>query len=359
MTQVDQFHALQQQMGALPLDPARLAPVSTLGGPHAARFGGAAEEYRAAQEDCVLFDLSDRSQIELSGRDARSFLHNFCTNDIKRRQPGTGCELFLTNAKGRILTHGFAFVADDSVWLDLPQGHESAIVNHLERYHFSEAVNIRGRTDEFGDLYLAGVQSLARLSALGLACESLANCDHALCSWREQPVVVRRVDIWHVPGVLLSIERSRLPELWQALVTCGVTPAGAEAFHACRILGGFPLSGVDVNEDHLAQEADRTKQAISFTKGCYLGQEPIARLDALGHVNRQLCRVRLECLHAPSAGCALVDHESRPLGSISSSVLFPDDSHAVALAMVRTSHSATGSTLTLLEAEQQIPARVL
>jgi folate-binding protein YgfZ len=168
---------------------------------------------------------------------------------------------------------------------------------------------------------------------------------------------LRRVDWLGTVGWLISTKREELASLWELLVDAGVTPAGGQAFHALRIEAGYPLHGIDIGSDNLAQEAGRSQQAISFTKGCYLGQEPIARLDALGHVNRQVSRLRLET-------ASKLDEEStvwadqKQVGRITSAVHVPGEEYSVALGMLRISHASPGTELTVCSGDEQIHARV-
>jgi folate-binding protein YgfZ len=158
---------------------------------------------------------------------------------------------------------------------------------------------------------------------------------------------VRRVDLLGAPGYLLSVPRQGLVELWQTLRSAGVSPGGSAAFHALRIEARMPLYGKDISDDNLAQEVGRTQQAISFKKGCYLGQEPIARLDALGHVNRELCGLRIESEHVPPPGTVVSADGQNEIGRITSSALSYADHRAVALAYLRAGHTRPGTAVRL------------
>ena len=117
----------------------------------------------------------------------------------------------------------------------------------------------------------------------------------------------------------------------------GAVEAPIELFEALRIEAGFPKHGVDITEDHLAQEANRTKLAISFTKGCYLGQEPIARIDALGHVNRSLCGVVTDDLAEFPAGSEVfaTREAPTPAGLLTSAAVWPLTNRGIGLGMLR------------------------
>ena len=300
--------AEQRALGGVLVNEALPAlPTGVLSRPAMRHFGDVLAEYSAATIGVVLFDVSDRVQIELTGKDARAFLHNFCTNDIKRLAAGDGCEAFVTNAKGRILAHVFVFATEQSVWVETSPCDEQSLIAHFDRYLFHADVQLHARTGEYGELLLSGPACRHVLASVCPAAESLAVLQHATSELAGQAIVVRRTDMVGQPGYLLSVRRAGLVDVWRELIREGAAAGGAEVFHACRIIAGFPLHGLDLTEGNLAQEAARTRQAISFTKGCYLGQEPIARIDALGHVNRELCRVRIASETVPAPGAAVTN----------------------------------------------------
>jgi hypothetical protein len=326
--------------------------------PAVLHFGDVQSEYAAATTGVAVFDVSDRLQIELTGKDARSFLHNFCTNDIKRLAAGDGCEAFVTNAKGRILAHVFIFATEQSVWIETSPRDEQALIAHFDRYLFHEDVRLRARTADYGELLLSGPASPKVLAGICPGVDSLAVLQHALGDLAGQAAVVRRTDLIGQPGYLLSVSRARLVDVWAALLGSGVTACGAEVFQACRIAAGFPLHGLDLTEENLAQEAARTQQAISFHKGCYLGQEPIARIDALGHVNRELCRVRIASETVPEPGTPVESVEAQAIGSITSAARVPGEKRSVALACLRASHARPATPLKILSDAGPLPAQV-
>ena len=130
-------------------------------------------------------------------------------------------------------------------------------------------------------------------------------------------------------------------------------------FHALRIQAGFPLYGIDITEDNLAQEVARTKQAINFQKGCYLGQEPIARIDALGHVNRELRTIKLEAALAPAPGSVVKDPQGKAIGHVTSYAMRPDDHVPIALAYIRHEHLHPGTEILVHCEDEDVPAKVL
>jgi len=238
----------------------------------------------------TVYDLSDRTQLEITGADRQTFLHGFCTNDIKGLKPGQGCEAFLTNIKGRVVGHGFFFATASAVWFDCVAGQAAAVMAHLDRYLIREDVQFHDRTGDLAELYVSG----AGASDLLMIDEGLGRCGHIERELDGQRLHFRRVDLLGEPGFLISLPLSARDIVQSRLTQVGCTSGTALDWETRRIESGVPYYGQDITDEQIAQEAARTKECISFTKGCYLGQEPIARLDALGHTNRELRRIVLD-----------------------------------------------------------------
>ncbi|MCU0961997.1 MAG: hypothetical protein MUF48_18035 [Pirellulaceae bacterium] len=354
------FLERQLAMGGIAADPSHHVPATLCCcRPSVLHFGDAAAEFDAANTHAAVFDVSDRRQLEFTGRDRQSFLHGFCTNDVKRLPPGSGCEAFVTNVKGRILAHVLVFVEDAAIWLDAgPGADDAALVQHFDRYVLREDVQIHSRTADVGVLLLAGPASGRLLATACPAAPALEPLQHAHGTWGDVRFAARRVDILGTRGYLLATQHAFLHALWDDLASAGAHPAGAEVFHAQRIAAGFPLCGIDVSVDNLAQEAARTAQAVSFTKGCYLGQEPIARIDALGHVNRVLCRLHVASGTPPAPGDDVEDLQGQRVGSITSAARVPGTDTSVALGMLRSMHTRDGTPVVVRHGPVALAARV-
>ena len=352
------FSDRQRSAGGVPVTEADGVPESyRFCQPAMLHFGNPKTEYVAAREDAVVFDVSDRAQIEMTGSDARKFLNNFCTNDINRLAAGEGCEAFVTDVKGRVLAHVFVFVSNDAVSIDATPGSEASLLSHFDRHLFREDVRTNSRTDEHGELLVAGERVGARLASCGIDADGLELLDHRRVERLGYGILVRRVDWFARPAFLLSVDRARLGDLWGELVDATIRPAGAAAFHAVRIEAGFPLFGLDVSERNLAHEVARTHLAISFAKGCYLGQEPIARIDSLGHVNRELFRFALNSEEPPGAGAVVRSADGRDVGQITSSASVPGQGRSVALGYVRRRDTAWESAFAVCMNDGEINAR--
>lgn len=299
--------------------------------------------YQALTTSAGLVDLTGRTQLELIGPDRASFLHNFCTNAVRNLPPGAGTEAFFTDVKGRILGHGFIFNGPQSLVIETVPDQGQKLAQHLDRYLIREQVEIHDRSQEWSEILLAGPKAPEVLIAAGLQVP-FALLGHSSSDVDGTIVSIRRVDIAGPVGFLLSLDRDRARWFQDRLLAAGASLASGDDFNVVRIESGFPLYGIEITSDNLPQEIHRDQRTISFTKGCYLGQETVARLDALGHVNKLLKGVRFSTNTPPPPGASLL-REGHAVGTVLSAVFSPRFSSAIALAMVRRGHHEAGSRL--------------
>ena len=247
----------------------------------------------------------------MTGPDRCSFFHGFCTNDIKGLQAGFGCEAFLCNVKGRLLGHVFVFADEESLWIESVPSQGEALTSHLNRYHLVEDLELVDRTETLSEFLVSGPQAVQRLSDAGLDVVGLESWRHCTVTAKVGEASfqchAKRVDIFNSCTYLISTDVEHTDSLWQGLTESGIVPAGTRVFESLRIEARFPVYGIDLSDENLAQEASRTQQAISFQKGCYLGQEPIARLNAMGHVNKALASFVIDAAETPPVGMALLN----------------------------------------------------
>lgn len=307
-------------------------------------FGRPEDELAAITTGVAVVDLSSRTRIELTGADRASFLHNLATNEIRKLPPGAGCEAFFLNAKGHTLAFALIFANENSHVIETSPRQNERLMAHLDRYIIREDVQLADRTGDCGALLVAGAQSPELIErAVGQTPpeQLLSGCPARLGS---APLELRRVAMTSTPGFLLLVDRPRISEIWDAVVACGARPAGLAAFESARVEAGFPVYGQDITDDNLPQEVNRDAQAISFVKGCYIGQETVARIDALGHVNRKLVGIRFKECEMPAVGSEL-KVDGAKVGHITSASFSPRLSAALALGYVRRGHDAPGTLI--------------
>jgi folate-binding protein YgfZ len=287
----------------------------------------------------------DFVRIIVRGADRAKFLHNFCTNNIKAMTPGQLLEAFFVNVQAKVLAHGYvaAFESHHEIWM-VP-GDPNALVKHLSRYVISEDVHVElaeGVTKIFRVVAASGGDSGSVTSGcLSQANGSIevhsiwfnwASVSLAVFGGSEQVCRVTR----EITALYKQIDSAEVEQL--------------------RIKERFPIVGTDITMENLAPEADRNLLAISYTKGCYLGQEPIARIDALGHVNKSLKLVRLRSESGNPAdsstilGCKLRTSEDQTddrnvAGTVTSCV----DGDGVVLCLSILRHSGANQPLRLID----------
>lgn len=305
-------------------------------------------EYAALITAAGLVDCNDRTQIEFTGDDRAAFLHNLTTAPIRSLQPGQGCEAFVLDVRGHTLGRVLIYCNPHSLVLDSVAGENERLMAHFNRYHIRERIEIRDRGSEWGELFLSGPRSRAILEPLvgTEAAGILANSPGSHCQARlaEQNLWLRNVEFVGPGGLLLSAPRESIEPIRSALIAAGAVCCGAAAFEAARIEAGWPRFGVDITDKNLPQEVGRTSQAISFTKGCYLGQETVARIDALGHVNKTLCGVRFSDQEIPVPGTELRSGDGA-VGTVTSATFSPRLSSPLALAYIRRGFNGPGTKL--------------
>lgn len=311
--------------------------------------------YQALTAGCGLADVSSRSRVELTGADRVQFLHSFCTNDIKRLATGEGCEAFLTNHQGKTVGHVYVRILPDAIVLDTAPDQAARIIEHLNRFVISDRVEFRDLTPITGELLLAGASSHQTLAKLGVPSPPANLYGHRQFSLEGKDVCLQRVGYAAEPSYFLTAKVEDITAVRDALLNAGATVGEPAAVNAARIEAGTPLFGSDITEENLPQEIGRNPQAISFTKGCYLGQETVARIDAMGHVNRLLAGVKFNAGEIPAPGTELFVAE-KPVGKVTSACWSPQLNAPLALALLRRAQAVPGTRLTVASGTAEVVA---
>lgn len=301
-----------------------------------AHFGAVADEYTTAGQHAVVFDRSHHGRIEAAGKEARSFLHNLSTNHIKELPEHGSCEAFFATVKAKaiayVLIHHLRTVKKHEVfWLDVGPNQHEKVFKHLDRHLISEQLELTDRTAEYAQLHLAGPGA-----ALLLARIRGDATYRYLHSFRLQ-------DPLGVPGFDLWVPVQHAAEIWERLLAEGARPAGTAAYELLRVEAGTPLYGRDIDKERFVVEVGRGERAISYQKGCYLGQEPIVMARDRGHVNRKFLGVRIAA-GAPLPKDTKLFREANEVGQVTSSVQSPRCG-VIALAYLRRGSDTPGTEL--------------
>jgi folate-binding protein YgfZ len=328
----------------LPLAPGDGTVKEYLGVPYVWHYGSPQEEYQALTQRAGLVDLGPWTQLELTGADRAALLHNLCTNDIRGLAGGHGCEAFLCSAQGRVLAHIWIYAGQQSHVVETVPLQGPKLLQHLDRYVFREQVVLHDRTAAWSELLLAGPQAAAVLQAAGADAAPSEPLAHAACRIGSLHAWVRCVEWLAVPGLAVVCPAESKPALAAVLYDAGAARCGMQAFDVARLEAGTPWYGCDITDRNLPQEVARDARAIHFRKGCYVGQETVARIDALGHVNQTLVGVRWTGGEIPAAGSELRS-EGKVVGRVTSAAYSFRLGCPVGLAYVRRGFNHAGQVL--------------
>jgi folate-binding protein YgfZ len=291
-------------------------------------------EYRAAREAVALVDLSHRDALCVTGEDRVSFFHGMNTQDIKGLAPWQSAYATMVTVKGAMVADGRVLVRDEDVLVDLEPGTFEAVRAFLDRHLISEDA-------ELHDAH----EGVAVLGLVGLRARALAEA--ALASW-DGPRVAQLASLLSRDGVDLLVPRDALGTLHARLVEegapLGLRPAGLESLETVRVEDGLPRFGQDLLETTIPLEADLT-HAISYNKGCYVGQEVIARATYRGQMNKKLVGL-LFGNGAPTSGVDL-RVEGKKVGFVTSLVRSPALGQVVGLGYVHRAHLTPGTRVTV------------
>jgi folate-binding protein YgfZ len=291
----------------------------------------------AAEGACAVADRSDLSRLIATGPDLLGLLHRLSTGDVKDLRPGEGRETVVTNAKGRMVAHlSVHHLGDDGVLLVAGPEAPPRVLAHLQKFTFAEKTGLADVTAATFAFALLGPRWARAARAAGIP--DLAPYGSAACTLAGIRIHAARTNGFDAEGVLLIGPRDDAGTVHVALVAAASSEGGgaieADALEAWRILRGLPASGHELTEEHNPLEAG-LRGAISFTKGCYVGQEVIARLNTYGKVSRALVRLELEPdAPVPAPGAAVL-HDGSAIGAVTSAIRPPGRSAPVVLAYVK------------------------
>ena len=292
-----------------------------------------AAEYRVLTEACGLVDRAGRGRLALTGPDAKAFLQGQVTNDIEGLRPGRGCYAAFLTHKGKMLGDLRVLDLGDELLLGCERVALQPLFNMIRRYKLGSDLELHKRTLEMGELSLIGPHARELVPAEELGAEEHANARAELAG---HPVVLVATDA----GVDLFCAAERTEAVRGALLAAGAAEASEAAAEVVRVERGRPRYGVDLDESVIPQEAGLNERAVSFTKGCYVGQETVARLFYRGKPNRHLRGLRLSAPVEPGTALRL---GAKEVGRVGSSVVSPVHG-PIALALVRR-EVAVGDTL--------------
>ena len=326
--------------------------------------------YVAAREGAALFDRSPRGKIAVAGADRRAYLHAMLTNDVSSLQGGGGCYAAYLTPQGRMIADMVVLDLGDMLLLDLDRSVAADVLSKLDQFVFTEDVKLGDLTEAFAKLVVAGPAAAAIVATVVEGADGGALRADDLSGWppfrnlrarfRGQVAVVAASDDLGVPAFDLYIERPCLDQLSSALAAAGATKAGPEDWEVLRVEAGRPAFGADMDGTTIPLEAGIDSRAISFTKGCYPGQEVVIRVVHRGHgrIARRIAGLVIDGAEVPGTGDALRSGD-REAGKVTSAAWSPLMGAPIALAMVQRDFFEPGTALSIVRGDHALTARVV
>jgi folate-binding protein YgfZ len=325
-------------------------------------FGDAAAEYRAARESVALIDKNYRTYLSFTGPDRVRYLNAILTNNIKDLAPGQGNVSLLLNPQGHILAEIETYAFADKLFCVSYAMIRERLIDWLDKYIIMDDVTMTDETKRYGTLALEGpkaaevVKSLSSIDLEQLS--ELASVDAEILRFAQDDIpgksgtkdvipcrIVKRSP-GSVAGAEFVVERGRLQELWQILADAarrvGGGPMGFSALSALRLAQGVPWFGYDFGEKQIPHEAALQDSHISYTKGCYTGQEIVERVRSRGQVNRRRVELLFNGDALPEAGSSLT-MDDKEMGYVTRAAKIPVPPCVIGMGYVRKEANALGS----------------
>ena len=314
--------------------------------PGAAEMSESRRQMTALLADCGIYRL-ERALFSLTGRDRVRWLNGMVTNNVRDLAAGHGVYAFVLNAQGHIQGDLDVFHRGESLVLEIEPSQVDTLVPLLRRYIIMDKVEVEDLSGKIAVIGMAGPKCRPTLGKLGFELPEFEGLGLIEVRWRERPITVVRGDNPCVENYEIWLPADELDAAWEALVEAGAVRAEAETLESFRILCGIPKFGQDIRERMLPQETGQDR-ALSFTKGCYIGQEIVERIRARGSVHRRFVGFEVEGA-APPAGTK-VQYQGKDVGEISSVMAAALNKKRLALGFMRREVMEPGRTFTAGEA---------
>ena len=314
------------------------------------RFSDFRTEYQAVRQSAGLFDFAFRTKLAVTGEHRVKFLHRILSNDIKNLSAGHGTYALLLNAQGHILADLRIYADEDRLWIDTDADLAAKATSILRRYIIADRVEIE--PSPLLSIALQGPRSGEIVQTLfGTPFEPLdQEMDHRRVDFGGEWARLVKLSSTGEEGYEIWLDPEKAGPFWQSVLVqgagCGLLPCGVEALESLRIEAGIPRYGADFGEDTLPLEAGLLN-ALSFNKGCYIGQEIVERARSRGHVNWKLVALHLDPGSSVPQPGAPLSIEGKSVGEVTSASYSAGHGAPLAFAYVRREYSELGARLSL------------
>ncbi|MBI3011089.1 MAG: aminomethyl transferase family protein [Candidatus Omnitrophica bacterium] len=326
------------------------------------RFDSFEAEYEVLRAGAGLIDYSTQAFIEVRGRDRATFLNALLTNDIKRLSPGTGCRAALLDPSAKVIAELAVLADPDAIWLLCDLSRSGVVAQTLDRHHFSEEISLTNHERRWAALALQGPRTMDLLRPLfGVAGPVPQPGDHAVVALQDLTIRLVHSRLTDEPGLLCLVRAEEALAVWGWLSRrgreMGLSPVGWEALNTARIEAGIPWFGIDMDTVNLLPETGLEEQLASETKGCYVGQEIIARVRTYGSANKRLMGLLIEGDDVPETGDPMM-RGGELLGHVTSACRSPALRRPIAMGYVKRGAYEPGTAVEILHGTDRLRATI-
>ncbi len=324
-------------------------------------FDSVNNEYEAVQHGIGVFDLSSRGKIKLSGKECFKFMQGMLSNDVMKLSSGSGAHATLLTVKGKMIADLYIYNDGEDALIDLEQGLNESICELFLKYRLSYKANIEDVTDKYIQLCFVGSKSteflsgildldLSSLEAPGLIKKSINGTDLYVIKVKRS--TFDSYDVY-IPVDAIKIAEETLLNDFEGLKPRLI---GIDTYETLRVEAGIPRYGVDMDENTIPIEAELWN-ALNFEKGCYIGQEVIARIKWRGHVNRHLVGVEMPT-DTPANPEDKLFINDKEVGYVTSSVYSYEKNNAICMAYIKRDFKKPGTAVIVSINDEKVVGKV-
>jgi folate-binding protein YgfZ len=322
-------------------------------------YGEMLSEYAAVRDGGAgLIDLSTRGRLLVTGSESVQFLNGLITNDMKTLEPDHWMPAAFPNVQGRLLAmvrvcNQNSRQGAPAFLIDTEAATHQQVFKTVQRFTLAGDFHVEDLTSSTTLLSLQGPGAPALIETLFPEAAGVPRLQRVQADWKTTPVTVMRASHTAADGFDLLVNSEVSPDLWAALTSAGARPVGYVALEILRIEAGIPRYGVDMDETNVVSETG-LDDAISFTKGCYLGQEIIARIKYRGHVAKKLTGLVFDGSVSAAAGLKITSVDDKEIGRLTSATDSPRLGRTIALGYVKYDYLASGTKVNVGEATAKV-----
>lgn len=325
-----------------------------------ASYGDLLAEYKTVRDGGAgLIDFYTRGRIEVAGREAEQFLNGLITNDVKSLEVNGWMRAAFPNVQGRLVAEARVLrLSTDRFLFDTESATSERVLKTLERFTLAGDFRVTDLTSELAHISVQGKGATEVIrEALSEEAAHVERWRVAELKWKDHNLHLMRTTHTAENGFDLFVNAYDASSLWDALTNSGAKPVGFDALNILRIEAGIPSYGLDVDETNVVLEAVG-EDAVSFTKGCYIGQEIIARIHWRGHVAKRVAGLSFDEAVEVKSGDKVRASDDKEIGRITSATFSPSLKRTVALGVVKYDYLAPGTNVRVIHGEREFAAHI-